>query len=124
MRLNSIRTRTLLVLILICMAIALILGGLWAYTISQNIRSDIITTGLSHSDIIAEYVHEYLDSVRSTVVLVSEDSDVIRAVRENDSAGLKLSVDNLVNTTPQEDIAFITDTDGRLLYGSVSKICR
>jgi len=120
MRLNSIRTRTLIVLILIGMAIVFILGGLWTYTISQNIRQNIIITDLHDTDMMASYVHEYVESVKTSVVFVSGEQDVILAVRERNIPHLKMVSDELANTTPHDNIAYITDKNGQLIYSTAA----
>src|SRR5208337_1817795 len=118
MRLNSIRTRTLIVLILIGMAIVFILGGMWTYTISQNIRQNIINTDLHDSDMMASYVHEYVESVKTSIILVSDEPDFIQAVGDENLTHIKMVADDLVNSTAQDDIAYITDKKGRLLYST------
>jgi signal transduction histidine kinase len=116
MRFDSIRTRTLIALILICVAIVIIMGGIWLYTTSQNIKSYVYTTNLHDSRLLANYVHMYVDSVENAVYVISVDPDAISAIREQNVTEIKPDIDGLVTSTSQEDVALLMDKDGRLLY--------
>jgi signal transduction histidine kinase len=108
------------VLILICVAIVFILGGLGLYTTSQNLRSSVFSADAHDSDLIADYVQVYLGSVETPVEMVSEDSGTVSAIRERNLTHVKEVFRELVSATPQEDIAFMVDRDGRLLYSTCS----
>lgn len=120
MRLNSIRTRTLLVLILICMAIVLMLGGLWLYTLSQNIKNNVIMADLHDSHLMANYVYRYVEGVETSVIMVSSHQDMVKAIRDRNMTIASRLLNQLVDTTPQDDIAYLTDKDGKLLYSTCS----
>jgi len=105
-----------MVLILICVAIVFIMGGIWLYTTSQNIKTTVLTADLHDSGLIANYVWMYVESLEASEVLASSEPDTIKALNENNSTLAKIEIDGLVAATPQDSIAFLVDRNGKILY--------
>ncbi len=120
MRLDSIRTRTLMALILICVAIVIIMGGIWLYTTSQNVKKTVSMVDLHDTELIADYIRIYVESVETPEELASGEPRSIRALEENNSALAAAELDSLAASTPQDDIVFLVDRNGTPLYHTPS----
>jgi signal transduction histidine kinase len=103
-------------LILICVAIVFIMGGIWLYTTSQNIKTTVSATDLHDSGLIANYIRMYVESVEVSEALASSEPETLKALDENNLSLAKVVLDSLVASTPQDDIAFLVDRNGKLLY--------
>jgi signal transduction histidine kinase len=116
MRLNSIRARALLALAFICMAIVSIMGGIWLYTTSQSIKKTVSAEDLHDSELMADFVQMYVESVETSEEFATSEPETIKAFSENNSTLAKAELNGLVASTPQDDIAFLVDRNGTLLY--------
>jgi signal transduction histidine kinase len=103
-------------LILICVAIVFIMGGIWLHTTSQNIIKTVSTTDLHDSGLMADYVRMYVESVEASEALATGEPGTIKALDENNPALARPDLDGLVASTTQDDIAFLVDRNGTLLY--------
>ena len=103
-------------LILICVAIVFIMGGIWLYTTSQNIKRTVSATDLHDSELMANYVRMYVESLEASEALATSEPGTIKALEENNSTLAKVVFDGLVTSTPQDDIAFLVDHNGKILY--------
>ena len=103
-------------LILICVAIVFIMGGIWLYTTSQNIKETVSAADLRDCELMANYVGMYVESLEASEALATGQPGTMRALDENNSSLAKVELDGLVAATPQDDIAFLVDRNGRPLY--------
>ncbi len=118
MRLNSIRTRTMLVLLAVCILIILIFGGIELFNAQQGIKNDTKVDDQQDSRYMANYVHLYMDNITNEVDIVSTSPDTIRAIDERDIPHLQEIANNLKSNTARSVIVSFIDSDGNLLYST------
>ena len=118
MRLNSIRIRTMLVLLAVCILIILVFGGIELFNAQQGIKNDTKAYDQQDSRYLANYVHLYMDNITSEADIVSTSPDTIRAINARDIPHLTEIADNLKNDTAQSVIVSFIDGDGNLLYST------
>ncbi len=118
MRLNSIGTRTMLILVAVSILIVLTLGGLWLHTTRQLLEDNIYSSDRSDSRQLAEYIRTYLDDITNNLNIISTNPDTINAIRSNDSIRLQQIIENLNMSSPHIDAVAIIDNSGRILRGT------
>lgn len=118
MRLNSIRAHTMLVLLVLCILIVLVFGGIELYNAHQGIKNDTAMNNLQDSRYMANYVHMYLHNITSGVNVVSMSPDTVRAIDTRDISHLKEIADNLDNYVTETDFVIFIDDRGNLLYST------
>ena len=118
MRLNSIRTRTAIILLSLGVLIVLMVGGLWVYTTYTSMMTDIRQSNLEDARTIAGYVDVFMNNIVIAERVTAGSQDTIDAVRSNDTGRLKAIGDNMASTIPDLDVAVILDTNASVLYHS------
>ena len=118
MRLNSIRTRIMLVLLVAGILIILVFGGIELYNARQGILSDTRVFDRQDSRYLANYVDMYMGNIEGQVNIVSKSPDTIRAMQGKDVSHLKEIADNLKMDTPQTGLVSFIDINGNILYST------
>ena len=118
MRLNSIRIRTMIVLLVLCVLIILVFGGIELFHARQGITNDTKTYDLQDSRYLANYVHLYIDNITGEADVISTSNDTIHALQGRDIPHLKEIADNLKGNTPQTSLVSFLDNNGSLLYST------
>ncbi len=121
MRLSSISTRTMLILISVSVLLVLVLGGLWLYTTRQSIENDLYSSDIQDSRHMAESVKMYLDDISSNVDIVAADPYTLVSLQANDSARIMQILENLKMSAPRPDAALFVDNGGQVLYSTSAK---
>lgn len=118
MRHDSIRTRTILVLLAISLLILLVIGGLWVYSTYRTVKSDIVLSNMQDARLISRYVDSYLANIALADGVVAGSPDTIEAVLRNDRGRLKQIGDSLNESLPDSDLIVILDNRSNVLYHS------
>ena len=118
MRLNSIRTRTAIVLLSTGILIVLVLGGLWVYTTYVSMSSEIRQSNLQDARLVSGYVDAFTQKIVSSADVAAGSPDVVDAIRGNNIERLRLAGDNLASVIRESDVVVILDNESNVLYHS------
>ncbi len=108
----------MLALILACVLVVLVLGGLWLYTTKQHLENDIYSSDIQDSRHMAESVTMYLNDITSSANVISNSPDTAISLKENNTGRLAQISDTLLTDFPRPDGVVITNNDGQIIYGS------
>ncbi len=118
MRLDSIRTRTAIVLLFIGVLIVLVVGGFWVYSTYETMKTDIRQSNLQDARMVSRYVDVFTNNIVIAERVTAGDRDTIEAIRQNDRELLTVIGDNMASTIPDLDVAVILDKNANVLYHS------
>jgi len=118
MRMNSIRTRVMVVLVLIGILVVVVFGGIELYNASIGIEHDTSVFDLQDSRYLANYVHMFMDNITSDINIVSTSPDTIRAIEDGNVSHLKEIAENLNRDSPQISVVYFEDDKGDLIYST------
>ena len=118
MRLHSIRTRTVLVLLSIGILIVLVLGGFWIYATYDTMKNDISASDLQDARFLSAFVDSFLHDIAADEVVTASSPDMIESINRNDTERLRRIGDSLVPVMKSPDSIVILGQEGNVLYSS------
>ena len=118
MRMNSIRTRVMVVLVLIGLLVVILFGGIELFNAKQGIEHDTSVSDLQDSRFLAGYVHMFMDNISSAVNIVATSPDTAQAVEGRNISQLGEIAQNLDRNSPQISAIYFDDANGSLLYST------
>lgn len=95
MRIISIRTRILAIILLTGLVISLSLGALWIYNAHETNKSNAEQYGLRDSRLIASHVEMYVKKAMGATGIIAADPNTVAAVKPGDAARIKPIANNL-----------------------------
>lgn len=118
MRLNSIRTRTVLVLLSICILIVLVLGGIWSYSTYQTMKNDISMENLQDARLLSGYVDSLTYDIAADEIVAAGSPDMIESFKNGNMERLGNIGDSLLSSVPKSSLVIILDGEGKIVYHS------
>ncbi len=118
MRLHSIRTRTVLVLLTIGILIVLVLGAFWIYATYDTMKKDISASDLQDARFLSAFVDSFLHDIAADQIVAATSPDMIESINSNDTERLRRIGDSLVPVMKDPDSIAILGQGGNILYHS------
>lgn len=118
MRLYSIRTRTVLVLLSIGILVVLVLGGTWIYATYGSMKKDISASDLQDARLLSAFVDSFMHDIAADETVAASSPDMIESINRNDTERLRRIGDSLVPAMQYPDNLAILGREGNVLYHS------
>ncbi|HEY3422409.1 MAG TPA: PAS domain S-box protein, partial [Methanocellaceae archaeon] len=115
---SSLRVQAMVILILICLLVALILGGLWLNNAQECIKSGVQLSSQQDARHIADQAGAYIGKYEAYSAATAFDRNTGDGILLNDPGKLKLAADGLQASIPKADFVQIADESGDILYST------